>query len=625
MENALVSAFMDGTDAPRTGDTEAPRAHRTYSLQLTLAVSFGLLTIIAVAAVLVIALGSGQRNTRELNIQLLTQSLAQAVEGVERHLAPARAQVEFVAGAIESGKVGLDNEETFKRFLEASLAAAPQVASIVFVDPELHFVGALRTPGGTEAVSRSFAGNEGMRKAVEGNSKRYGAYWGPPVRARASGRTILNLRRAVRHGDRYLGMIVAVVTISELSDHLREAQAVPGATPFVLYGHDQVLAHPKLTADYPGLSSERPLPLLADFPDKGLAAMWRPELRREMSIELKPPYRNHSVRVGGNVELFFYQEVGGYGDKPWTIGLHVPFATIEPQVSRLVWAGAAGLAALVLSLLAALAIGRMVSRPVTRLANAASSVAALKLNDVPALGKSRIRELDSQAAAFNTMLRGLRWFETYVPKRLVERLVETDAGGPLHSVERDLTIMFTDISGFTALSEGASAADVATLLNHHFALVAACIEEEGGTVDKFIGDSVMAFWGAPDKQKNRAVRACEAARAIARAIKQDNAERKEVGLAPIRVRVGIHSGRVTVGNIGAPGRINYTIVGDPVNVAARLEQQAREFAPPDAEVTVLISGDTRAHLGEAFDLERVGEVTVRGRKAPVELFRMAQP
>lgn len=612
---------MAGPDTPRHAGAETARAHRTYSLRLTLAVSFGALTFIAVAAVLVIALGSGQRNTRDLNIILLSQAVAQTVDRVERHLAPARAQVEFVAAALERGKVDVGDSGALERFFQASLAGAPQVASVVFVDPELRFVGALRTPEGTEGVTRSFAGNAGMRQAVDGNRTRYGAYWGPPVRAQTSKRTILNLRRAVRQGERYLGMIVAVVTISELSDHLRASPA-PRTTPFILYDRDKVLAHPKLTADFPGLSAEQPLPRLNAFPDTALAKMWQPELRREMAIQLAPPYRNHSIRSGDGVELFFYQEVGGYGDKPWTIGVHVPFNVLEPQIDRLVWAGAAGLVALVLSLLAALAIGRMVARPVIRLADAAASVAALKLDDAPELGISRIRELNSQAAAFNTMLRGLRWFETYVPKRLVERLVETDEGGPLRSIERDITIMFTDISGFTTLAEGASAVDVAALLNHHFKIVAACIEAEGGTVDKFIGDSVMAFWGAPDKQKYRAERACRAARAMERAVRGDNAERRQMGLPPIRMRIGIHSGRVTVGNIGAPGRINYTIVGDPVNVAARIEQQARDYARADDEVTILLSGDTRAHLGNQFEVQRVGEVTVRGRKAPVEIYRL---
>jgi class 3 adenylate cyclase len=116
------------------------------------------------------------------------------------------------------------------------------------------------------------------------------------------------------------------------------------------------------------------------------------------------------------------------------------------------------------------------------------------------------------------------------------------------------------------------AAEIADFLNHHFALVAKCVEAEGGTVDKYIGDSVMAFWGAPEPQPDHTERACRAAIGVSIALKSDNMARKREGKPPVRVRIGVHTGEVVVGNIGAPGRINYTIVGDTVNAASRLEQ-----------------------------------------------------
>ena len=128
------------------------------------------------------------------------------------------------------------------------------------------------------------------------------------------------------------------------------------------------------------------------------------------------------------------------------------------------------------------------------------------------------------------MLRGLRWFEVYVPRTLVERLLHLGAAGSLDSVEREITVMFTDIASFTAFSEGRPAAEVAAFLNRHFALVSQAIEAEGDTVDKFIGDGVMAFWGAPEAQPDHAERAARAALAIAEAIRADNRARHEAGI-----------------------------------------------------------------------------------------------
>ena len=181
--------------------------------------------------------------------------------------------------------------------------------------------------------------------------------------------------------------------------------------------------------------------------------------------------------------------------------------------------------------------------------------------------------------------------------------------------------MFTDIAGYSTVSEGKGAAEIAALLNHHFAIVTREIEAEGGTVDKFIGDSVMAFWGAPEKQKNRAIRACRAALAIRGGIAADNKERADRAESPIRMRIGIHSGEATVGNVGTQDRINYTVIGDDVNVAQRLEQIGKQITP-DAEVAISISAATVADLDSSFDIESGGEMVVKGRTAPVRVYRL---
>ncbi len=218
------------------------------------------------------------------------------------------------------------------------------------------------------------------------------------------------------------------------------------------------------------------------------------------------------------------------------------------------------------------------------------------------------------------MLGGLRWFEVYVPKSLVRRLVRQ--GEEPASEERELTVMFTDIVGFTGVAEGVTAEALADFLNHHFALIAAAVEDTGGTLDKFIGDAVMAFWGAPETQPDHAERACRAAQDICARITADNADRRADGLAPVGIRIGLHSGPAVVGNIGAPGRMNYTIVGDTVNVAQRLEQLGKRVHDGDREITVLVSEETAARLGSRDALEPAGSFEVPGRREPVEVFML---
>jgi len=220
----------------------------------------------------------------------------------------------------------------------------------------------------------------------------------------------------------------------------------------------------------------------------------------------------------------------------------------------------------------------------------------------------------------STLRTRMQRFESYLPKALTRWILRDADAAKIASVERIATVMFTDIVGFTALAEGKPASDVADFLNEHFALVVHCIETEGGTIDKFMGDGAMAFWVASE-WPDHAARAARAALCIRQAILRDNAQRRIRGQQPAHLRIGIHTGPAVIGSIGAPGRMTYTIVGDTVNTAQRLEQLGKEIPANDrAEVTTLISGTSAAEIGPGFGTAPVGRVHLRGRHADVEAF-----
>ena len=329
--------------------------------------------------------------------------------------------------------------------------------------------------------------------------------------------------------------------------------------------------------------------------------------------------RVDSIDLFGTYEVVFSRRIDDYGTVPWIVGAHVPAVTVGTEIQRLQSSALAGAGLLIVSILAAISLGRRIARPIKRASAGAVQISSLDITDARPLPPSRITELNEQANAFNAMLEGLKWFQTYVPKTLVRQLVRE--GGSTGSEERELTIMFTDIIGFTSLSEPLPASEVADFLNQHFAIIGGCIEAEGGTIDKFIGDSVMAFWGAPEPQSDHAARAIRAARAIAAAVHESNQERLKKGAAPIRIRVGLHTGPVVVGNIGAPSRINYTIVGDTVNTGQRIEELARGFDEGGA-ATILTSAKTALAAGEAGALQPAGAFEVKGRSEPVEVLRL---
>jgi class 3 adenylate cyclase/HAMP domain-containing protein len=349
--------------------------------------------------------------------------------------------------------------------------------------------------------------------------------------------------------------------------------------------------------------------------------MWNSETRREPDPRYLRNFEAHGIDLGEHRYVFIYREVNEYGEAPWTIGTYFQREDLVSQAQRLDWIPIIAAAMVLVSLVIAIILGRGLSRPSRKLAAAAAKISSFELEDTPVLELGAFRETNDAAAAFNSMVKGLKSFETYVPRSLVKELIAQHSGGEVPSEERELTVLFTDIVGFTAMAEELPASEVAAFLNEHFTLIGGCVDAEGGTIDKYIGDALMAFWGAPVWQDDTAPRACRAALAIRAAIEADNTRRGAAGLPPIRIRVGIHTGRVVVGNIGRPGRINYTVVGDTVNSSQRLESLGKEIDPA-GEVTILISGATAAQLGSQFAVEPVGRFGVKGREKEIEVYSL---
>lgn len=218
-----------------------------------------------------------------------------------------------------------------------------------------------------------------------------------------------------------------------------------------------------------------------------------------------------------------------------------------------------------------------------------------------------------------------RWLTIYTPRSVGQHLLHGHEVAARASQRREVTVMMTDIAGFTPLAEHSSPEAMTEFVNRHFTLLNACVEAEAGVVAQFIGDSLMAFWGAPDLQPDHAARACRAALAIERALEADNRRRAARGEAPVRVRIGINTGEVTAGSVGAPGRSSYGIVGDTVNTTQRIEQLAKLVCLDQPTAAILVSSATRYQAGEGFRFEDAGAHPVRGRQEPVRIFRLEPP
>ena len=593
------------------GSPGAP-PRRRLSIASYLGIGLGGLVATALGLLLWITLSAVFKNTTELlddKSRLFLGSLsAQTRQYLDATLAPSK----VAATEIGSGRIDSRSDQQMMPLMRTLLAATPQVTAMAFFDVDRTRVVSYREDGEVLTDRHPWPDQAKIGEAVDEVKTKRSVIWGPPIYDQGIG-TFVNLRRPVFKGEAFIGMMTAVINVQVLSTFLNSLQTEIGQNAFILYDRDYVLAHRKLIEPFPGLSEDRPLPKVGEIDDPVLANIWQEGWEEDKLVAGSGHFHQGDERG----YVFLYESLDDYADAPWVVGSYFPEDTIGTQVERMTASGMLSLIIMIATVLATYFLGRLLRQPITRLADAANAIRDLDFDKVDALPPSRFAELDDAGRAFNAMTSALRTFSLYVPKTLVQRLMMRDPDDTLSSEVREVTVLMTDIVGFTARAEAMSAEETATFLNHHLALVTDCIEAEGGVVDKYMGDAVMALWGALDPEPHQALHAVKAAKRIAEAVTADKHEYEE----PVRIRVGIHCGPVVAGNIGATTRMNYTVVGDTVNMAQRLEALGKTLMP-NADVAVLMSAETRRGLDRSVETHSLGFHELRGREAVVEVFAL---
>ncbi|HYE93345.1 MAG TPA: adenylate/guanylate cyclase domain-containing protein, partial [Terriglobales bacterium] len=209
-------------------------------------------------------------------------------------------------------------------------------------------------------------------------------------------------------------------------------------------------------------------------------------------------------------------------------------------------------------------------------------------------------------------------FSRYLAPDVVEALVAQPGRLTLGGETREVTVMFADVAGFTTLAEGRDPGEVVLLMNECFEQLTGVIQRHGGTVDKFIGDAVMAFWNAPVAQADHAARALVAARELLEAVARVNAGWSERNLPKLGMRVGLATGQAVVGNVGSQTKFNYTVMGDTVNLASRVEGAAKVYGT----ASLVVDATVAAAGANAIPVRELDRLRVKGRGEAVTVFEV---
>jgi len=582
-----------------------------YRIPITAITVFGASSLLALSVGIVLFLGFHQaaESTRQLWADQGKTMIDAMEQSLDERLNPIVDQARWVARDVKD----LSNLPAFDDYIFGSLAATPQVAGVAII-----------APGGNGrrwhreervAISEDWSQNSWFQDYLNQVKAARSPAWRDPIFTDTVNSSTLLHDIPLHNADgEFIGIFAQIVTVHELSAFLARDHSDTGVTPFVLYNREYVLAHPAIISG----SEQQPLAQLDELGDLVLKRIWSPDEDAAFISAALEGTRASGIFWGDDYYLFLYREVNRYGPAPWTVGAYLNTTLIsDDQTEQIMRALVAGLIVLALAIIASIFVGRRVSTPVKAIVRAADAVETGNLDAVPTLGGSHIRELDDAGTAFNDMVNGLRERQVirdtlgrFVPEKVASSLLA--GGGAIPVQQTEATILFCDIEAFTSLTETVGPIKIVDVLNAYFSRMVEILEHYGGVVTQFQGDAILATFNVPISDARHVQNAVTAAQAMLTSVAGS-----EYAGEHLNIRIGINTGSVVAGAIGARGRLNYTVHGDAVNLAARLEAMNKEYG------TRLLISETTASQLQDIDLKPVGETTARGQTKSIKLFTPA--
>ncbi|XSC43941.1 cache domain-containing protein [Bradyrhizobium sp. RDT10] len=416
-------------------------------------------------------------------------------------------------------------------------------------------------------------------------------------------------RTQLKEGRR--GVIAGDLLLNRLEQLLAQQRLGQSGLTFLFNDSGNIVAHPEMGR------------LMDSMPERS------DELPRLDAVKLAElPATIETWRKGGHAQQIFADQAGRTyvaafqpieiaGPANIHLAVVAPidefFSTIISERRALF---AAALAFVLATLPLAFWLGSLMARSLRELAKQTDEIQRFQVAERPRL-RSIIKEIDELGRSVFTMRTVVRNFSSFVPKQIVRQLIESGASLGLGGTRREVTVLFTDVADFTAKTEKADPSQVMIYTSRYFAALSEAIMNYHGTIDKFIGDAVMAFWNAPTDDPDHTINACEAVLTCLRKNDELNESFGSEGWPLYETRFGLHVGDAVVGNVGSSERMNYTALGATINLAARLEGLNKNYG-----TRVLASAAVKARAEHRFVFRTIDRITPKGFAEAVAIHEL---
>ncbi len=408
------------------------------------------------------------------------------------------------------------------------------------------------------------------------------------------------------------GVFSIDIRVNSFSDFLSQQRIGKSGIAFIVDNNGNIIAYPQIQALLNRTSTD-------SVPKMVTVNELPPHLQKAYELFKNNKHTNFTFIYNAKYYLASATEISQFTQYHWYTIIVVP---MDDFVGMLKHYNNIALLVVLFLLLFGLEVtslfSKQISKPFNKLENELEKIKFFHIDPSPTI-KTHIKEVFTMSRAIESMKIGLQSFRKYVPENLVRQLIYSGEAAKIGGGIRQITLFFSDITNFTSIAEHTDPEKIMRYLCEYFDELSRIIGSHKGTIDKYMGDSIMAFWGAPLVDANSVHNACITALECQTKLTYLNEQWRQQNRPVFLTRIGIHSGSVIVGNLGSSERLNYTAIGDSVNVTSRLEQINKIYG-----TKIIVSEQVKNKIEDQFVLRILDRVTVKGRKEVLTIYELIE-